>query len=188
MSERKAFNFFRSYWTVYKELNDKDKVKFMDALLERQFEGKEPNLSGMSLFAYLSQQHSIDSQVLGYEHKTGTKLGGSVGGREGASAQEEGQEEGQGEEQVETPPTPSRGKFTPPTLEEVEAYCKERDRGVNPSKWFDFYTSKGWMVGKNKMKDWKAAVRTWEEEKPKGMTPEEAFRLSGLNPDGTPKL
>lgn len=88
-----------------------------------------------------------------------------------------------------TPPTPSRGKpFTPPSLDEVKAYCEKRDRGVNPERWFDFYTSKGWMVGKNKMKDWKAAVRTWEEEKPKGMTPEEAFRLSGLNPDGTPKL
>lgn len=52
--------------------------------------------------------------------------------------------------------------FTPPTLEEVTAYCKERGKGVDPNKWYDFYQSKGWMIGKNKMKDWKAAVRTWE--------------------------
>jgi hypothetical protein len=52
--------------------------------------------------------------------------------------------------------------FTPPTLEEVISYCKERNNSVDPQKWYDFYSAKGWMIGKNKMKDWKAAVRTWE--------------------------
>ncbi len=52
--------------------------------------------------------------------------------------------------------------FTPPTLDEVKAYCQERNNSVDPEKWYDFYESKGWMIGKNKMKDWKAAVRTWE--------------------------
>jgi len=60
---------------VYNELNDVDKVKFMDALLDRQFLGVKPNnLDGMSKFAYISQTNSIDSQVKGYEDKTGTKL------------------------------------------------------------------------------------------------------------------
>jgi hypothetical protein len=49
-----------------------------------------------------------------------------------------------------------------PTLEEVTAYCLERKNGINPKMWIDHYTANGWMVGKNKMKDWKAAVRTWE--------------------------
>jgi hypothetical protein len=53
--------------------------------------------------------------------------------------------------------------FVPPTLEEIQAYCKERNNGVDAQRWYDFYLSKGWMVGKNKMKDWKAAVRTWEK-------------------------
>lgn len=52
--------------------------------------------------------------------------------------------------------------FKPPTLEEVKAYCLERGGKVNPEKWFNHYTSNGWMVGKNKMKVWKAAVITWE--------------------------
>ena len=56
-------------------------------------------------------------------------------------------------------------RFVPPTLSEVKAYCQERNNGVNPEKWFDFYTSKNWMIGKNKMIDWKAAVRTWEHGK-----------------------
>jgi predicted phage replisome organizer len=56
----------------------------------------------------------------------------------------------------------SAKRFTPPTLDEVTAYCKERKNNVDPQKWMDYYTSNGWKVGKNSMKDWKAAVRTWE--------------------------
>lgn len=53
-------------------------------------------------------------------------------------------------------------RFSPPTLDEVRNYCRERQNNVDPERWYDFYQSKGWMVGRNKMKDWKAAVRTWE--------------------------
>ena len=53
-------------------------------------------------------------------------------------------------------------RFTPPTLEEVQAYCIERQNDVDAQRFIDYYSSNGWMVGKNKMKDWKAAVRTWE--------------------------
>lgn len=56
----------------------------------------------------------------------------------------------------------NNSRFTPPTLEEVEEYCKERKNSVDYVKFANFYESKGWFVGKNKMKDWKAAVRTWE--------------------------
>ena len=54
--------------------------------------------------------------------------------------------------------------FRPPQIFEIENYCKERDNGIDASRFYNFYESKGWMVGKNKMKDWKAAVRTWEKE------------------------
>ena len=54
-------------------------------------------------------------------------------------------------------------KFTPPSLDEVKAYCIERGNTIDPESFIDFYESKGWMVGKNKMKDWKAAIRTWEK-------------------------
>lgn len=53
--------------------------------------------------------------------------------------------------------------FIPPSVDEVRAYCKERGNKVDPEVFVDFYQGKGWMVGKNKMKDWKAAVRTWEK-------------------------
>lgn len=54
------------------------------------------------------------------------------------------------------------GTFVPPSLGEVKAYCLERGNRVDAQRFVDFYSAKGWMVGKNKMKDWKAAVRTWE--------------------------
>lgn len=50
----------------------------------------------------------------------------------------------------------------PPLIEDVRAYCNERNNGIDPEQWYDYYASKGWMIGKNKMKDWKAAIRTWE--------------------------
>lgn len=52
--------------------------------------------------------------------------------------------------------------FTPPTIEEIREYCVSRNNNVNPEQFYDFYESKGWMVGNARMKDWKAAVRTWE--------------------------
>lgn len=79
-------------------------------------------------------------------------------GEEEEKEQEEEQEKK--EEQKEVGRTSK--KFTPPTLEEVNAYCLERKNNINPQQWIDHYISNGWMVGKTKMKDWKAAVRTWE--------------------------
>jgi len=53
-------------------------------------------------------------------------------------------------------------RFIKPTLEEVKEYCKERNNSVDAERFINFYESKGWMIGKSKMKDWKACVRTWE--------------------------
>lgn len=55
-----------------------------------------------------------------------------------------------------------RTRFTPPTVDEVRAYCIERQNGIIPERFVDFYASKGWRVGNQPMRDWKAAVRTWE--------------------------
>ena len=73
-----------------------------------------------------------------------------------------------GEDNEESAAPPTRPKrFTPPTVDEVNAYCFERNSSVDPQRFVDYYTSNGWMVGKNKMKDWKAAVRTWEQKEGK---------------------
>ena len=61
-----------------------------------------------------------------------------------------------------TTTTRERERFAPPTLDEVAAYCRERGNQVDAQRFIDHYTSNGWLVGKNRMKDWRAAVRTWE--------------------------
>lgn len=55
-------------------------------------------------------------------------------------------------------------RFVIPSMEEVRAYCAERGNCVDPQRFVDYYTSNGWMVGKNRMKDWRAAIRSWEQK------------------------
>ena len=58
-------------------------------------------------------------------------------------------------------------RFTPPSIEEVAAYCKKRQNGIDPQSFIDHYSAVGWMVGRNRMSDWQAAVRTWENRRKK---------------------
>ena len=81
---------------------------------------------------------------------------------------------GKDKENIEGGQAASRSKFVKPSVEEIAAYCAERNNSIDPQQFFDFYESKGWKVGNQSMKDWKAAVRTWERrEKPKKVLPKE---------------
>jgi hypothetical protein len=76
-------------------------------------------------------------------------------------------------------------KFIIPTFNDVLEYCMQNNLDVDGVKFINFYESKGWMVGKNKMKDWKAAIRTWVKPKQQeGVSPEElkAIKLGFLKP------
>lgn len=76
----------------------------------------------------------------------------------------EREEDGKG---IKADKPPTRHRFSPPTVDEVKKYCREQGYSVNADRFVDHYESNGWMVGKNKMKDWKAAVRNWNrKEKP----------------------
>lgn len=76
------------------------------------------------------------------------------------------------EEDLQVPTVPSkesaRARFNPPSVDEVRAYCLERGNGVDAEQFVDFYSAKGWKVGNQGMKDWKAAVRTWEKRDSRG--------------------
>lgn len=69
-------------------------------------------------------------------------------------------------------------RFIPPDVDMVREYCIERNNSVDAQSFVDFYSSKGWMIGKNKMKDWKAAVRTWEKGRSQTRKEETAKRGS----------
>lgn len=73
--------------------------------------------------------------------------------------------------ELKKPKKASAKRFTPPTLEEVKEYCFTRNNNVDAERFIDYYTSNGWKVGKNSMKDWKAAVRTWEKTSYKDSKP-----------------
>ena len=62
-----------------------------------------------------------------------------------------------------------RKNFIVPTISEIEDYCNLRDNGISAEQFYDFYQSKGWLVGKTKMKDWKAAIRNWERNRKKSV-------------------
>ncbi|NOQ49709.1 MAG: hypothetical protein GQ553_03480 [Nitrosomonadaceae bacterium] len=150
MSRRKGFNFYASYYDVFKELSTaQDKADFIEAILDRQFTGKEPDdLQGLAKFAYISQQHSIDAQVLGYESKTGSPLtpcqGGSVGGSQGGavapSVQEKEKEKGKEKEQHSSVPdtnqaTPSKMGLFLNWYNEIRKEYLPKSRGI--TAWTD---------------------------------------------------
>ena len=75
-------------------------------------------------------------------------------------------------------------RFIPPTLYEVREYCSERNNSVDPEKFIDYYTANGWKVGRNKMKDWKASVRTWERnEFNSGKKEQKKYGANGIELD-----
>jgi len=115
-TKRKGFNFFRSYYDVFNELENDDKLAFIEALLDKQFLGINPtNLKGLAKFAWISQVNSIDSQVKGYEDKTGVKLTPTVGGSE-------------------------RVENTPTEQVQVKVKVKEKEQGVfTPEQFLEWF-------------------------------------------------
>lgn len=94
--------------------------------------------------------------------------------------QEEKKEEE--EQQPQQQQTKSK-RFKKPTVEEIKAYCDERKNGINAEYFYDYYESKGWQIGKNPMKDWQAAVRTWERKDFKGGVMNESISSNKRNDD-----
>jgi hypothetical protein len=76
----------------------------------------------------------------------------------------DGDGEGDTEEKGNRDKPPTRHRFTPPTVGEVKQYCRDNGYRLDPERFVDHYESNGWMVGRNKMKDWKAAVRSWSRK------------------------
>ena len=72
-------------------------------------------------------------------------------------------------------------RFKKPTIEEIQAYCDERNNGIDAERFYDYYESKGWKVGKAPMKDWKASIRTWERNN--GITKGNIKQTSGFDYD-----
>lgn len=77
--------------------------------------------------------------------------------------------------------TTKRKRFEKPTLSEIKQYCTERNNNVNAEQFYDYYESNGWKVGKNSMKDWKAAFRTWERSEYRKSTVKKNSKEDAIN-------
>lgn len=184
------FTFFASYYEAIEELDDKTRLKVYDMICRYALYGEiieSENPIEKSLFTIIKP--FIDSSE---KRRSGGRKGGLS--KKQSKIQEDNQGSLQGSLQAslqnddkvayendvsnknknknknmnknmkENMKENKRGGFSPPTLSEVQAYCKERNNNVDAETFVNFYQSKDWYVGKNKMKDWKAAVRTWENK------------------------
>lgn len=141
---RRAFKFYKSYYDVALQLPDEERYQFLMALLEMEFTGKHRELSGLAQFAFISQKHSIEAQLSGYEARiTGGRQGGSVGGRQGGSPQEKEKEQVQEKEKVKAFGTKSKdfisinGKYLHDSKYIVYSNGLKEFVETNHLKWFD---------------------------------------------------
>ena len=173
---RDSIILYRSLREATKMLDLETRAKVYDAVMDYAFDGTEPNETGVVMAMFLMMKPIIDANNQRYEN-------GCKGGRPKNQIKTEIKPK---ENQNETKAEPNKDKdkdvdkdkeekenvkekvahaptFKKPTLEEVKAYCVERNNGVDAERWMDYYTANGWKVGRNSMKDWKATVRTWEK-------------------------
>ena len=170
-------------WTSFREviepLQDAEKGRLFDMMLLYAEEGTDPgNFAGNERFVWPAAKQIID---LTAEKAEKLRQNGLKGGRpvtkdnqekanesknnqskanESHKEKKRNNKEKNGKEAINIVPLT---RFVPPTEEEVAIYCNERRNHVNAQKFVDYYSSNGWKVGRNPMKDWKAAVRTWEK-------------------------
>lgn len=193
--ERKQFTWYRSYYDALKELPAEEFRDIVLAVCAYALDGEEPELSGVAraIFTLIrptlevgrskaenrsraeqtslsaEQNGSRQEQTKNKPEQTQNKRKQTDNKPEQTRKEKEKEKEREKESENDSycsPPPPSAPKrFVPPTLAEVQSYVAERQSPVDPQGFIDFYASKGWMVGKTPMKDWKAACRnaeTWE--------------------------
>ena len=186
MADKKSFVLYCDYRKHFSLLSPEDQGRLIMAIFEYVETGVEPQLEAMPLMAFSFIRAQLDRDFASYAEtcKRRAEAGRKSGEARRAKA-EAAEQEGtkrtdndtvtvnENENVNETviynrgnsdeSPKKKTSRFIPPTVEDVRAYCIERGNSISPEAFVDFYASKGWMVGKNKMKDWKAAIRTWEK-------------------------
>lgn len=172
---REYFCAYHSYIKQCKGLSDGELGRLFRALLEYSASGKVPELNGRESVAFDFMSANIDRDAESYKDtcnrnrenisKRYERIRANTTVYETYQEKEEEKEELLKKDisnEISQKSTRQK-KFVPPTVEEVASYCLERKNKVDAAYFVDHYTSNGWKVGKQNMKDWKAAVRTWEK-------------------------
>lgn len=195
---RESFTYYKSFAEGLKPLNDETYRRLSDALINYALYDEAPDLEGLEMTVFQSWKANIDASN---RRKDNGKNGGRPKTEKNRTETEnnrtkpkitEGKpnkkEKENKKETITETKKESIGRFTPPTPAQVSEYIAEKGYSVDAEKFVDFYESKGWFVGKNKMKDWKAAVRNWarsqrQESTTKGSRT--ANRFNNFEPSGT---
>ena len=182
------FPFFASYYEALKELPPEEFKAVMVAMCERAFNETEVELDGTAKGFYTLIKPIIEKSLSLSEIRSEQ---GKKGGRPSQDKASEKQTESKSKanvKQMESYLKADKDKdkekdkdikrkteqkekvagaprFVKPTVEQVAEYCRERGNSISAQSFVDFYESKGWKVGSNPMKDWKACVRTWENRR-----------------------
>ena len=181
MKYLKVFTDFAAKMEMY---GDAERGRLFTAMLEYAETGIEPELKGNERFLWATARSDIDRQTKIYENKVCAaekaraligsdirkeQLISDVNRLKSAQDKDKDKDKEKEKEREKEDPYGSKKKerksaprFSPPTVDEVAAYCQERGNTVDAERFVDFYAAKGWKVGANSMQDWKAAVRTWE--------------------------
>ena len=163
-----SFVFYRSFRDAIEEMTDENKLATLLAICDYALYGVEPDLKdAMSRAVFTVARPSIDANK---DRRANGKLGGrppkkpmvSNSENHRFSKMERTETETVSESGAKETGKPPHPRFIPPTVDEVKAYCQERHSSVDPVAFVSFYESKGWMVGKNKMRSWKSAISSWE--------------------------
>lgn len=170
----KYLKVFTDFEEAIEPINDAEAGRLFRAMLKYARTGETPQFSGNERYVWPTAKLHIDREVAFSEkqRRNATKpieaKPSQTMPNEAKPSQTCQKDKDKDKEYKETLPNGSAKKtggavFTPPTVEMVKAYCLERGNRVDSQRFVDFYASKGWRVGNQPMKDWKAAVRTWEQ-------------------------
>lgn len=166
---REQMTFYRSYWEAVKRLRKSaDRLSALEAILAYALDGEELDRTDAADAIFVLVKPLLD--VAARKSKGGKIMARVEEDSDKTPARVEEDSGNNIKSNIKSNIkvknnmlNSARTRFTSPTLAEVTAYCEERGNGVDPQQFIDFYTSKGWKVGDQPMKDWKAAVRTWEK-------------------------
>ena len=162
----KYLKVFTDFTIDMESLNYEERGRLFTAMLEYAGNGSAPPLPGNERFLWSAAKKLIDAQRESYERRCEINKTNRIESLRIVSNRDESSQEQEQEQEQEQNKKKKRvcgNKFRAPSLEEVKAYCSERGNKVNAEQFVSFYESKGWKVGNSSMKDWKAAVRTWEQ-------------------------
>ena len=166
--------FYYSYRKKLEKLSDQEVGRLVRSLLEYGETGETEELTGRESIAFDFIADDINRAKAAYDErcaKNQRNIEKRYARQDGTTVYETYQTKDKTEtkDKTKTNSLPPNGvsdtraaRFTPPTVDDVAAYVSEKGYHVNAERFVSFYQQKGWMVGKNRMKDWKAAVRNWE--------------------------